>query len=53
MEKLQTGIEAKLKLKAEGIDISYWESLISQVIRVLQFIAFLMLVECILQVLTV
>jgi len=30
LEKLQTGIEAKLKMKAEGLDISYWESLISQ-----------------------
>jgi len=30
LEKLQQGIEAKLKDRSEGVDISYWESLISQ-----------------------
>jgi len=30
LEALQTGIEAKLQQRQEGIDIGYWESLLSQ-----------------------
>ena len=30
LEALQTGIEAKLLQRQEGIDIGYWESLLSQ-----------------------
>ena len=30
LEKLQRGIESKLKQGAEGLDIGYWESLLSQ-----------------------
>ena len=30
LEQLQTRIEGKLSGKAEGIDIGYWESLLSQ-----------------------
>lgn len=30
LEELQTQIESKIKNKVEGIDIGYWESLLSQ-----------------------
>ena len=30
LEQLQTQIEKKLEERAEGLDIGYWESLISQ-----------------------
>ena len=41
LEKLQTHIEAKLKDKTEGLDISYWESLISQATDTLVYILLL------------